>query len=211
MYAKKSFYVLEMFVWPGGARKSEIHVHNNLAAIQQALVADLSYGGNVYLLTAYGEQINLRTYQEGVETQKINLLPYIRVEMQGFPDAWFDQEGTLRGVKFSDRDYETGYAENDAVEVDSETFIEASAEDDWETRATVDWQAVPVQPLRGNLAQKGDPLEVYSDYTKCEESVGCGRNETEQGEHEDENIDWEQADIARDSKENAARQDPANA
>ena len=39
-FAKKSFYALELFVWPGAARKSEIHVHNDLAAIRQTLDAD---------------------------------------------------------------------------------------------------------------------------------------------------------------------------
>ena len=171
----------------------------------------MSEGGSEYLLsTCCGEEINLRTYQEGVETQKIDLLPYIRINLPGFPSVWFDKEAEGRGFKFSDKEDAPGDAQNDTTIADFEAYLAATPEEDWEAEAVVDWQAVPVQPLRGDLAQMGDLLSVYSGYVSGAEPVGYGRNETEQGEHDDESIDWEEAEFAEYWEEDAGGQGKGN-
>jgi hypothetical protein len=185
---KKSFYALEIFVQPGGARESLVFVFDNLEDIKRALAKCLTCHSDIYLMTWYGRDINLLVYQEGKEVQKLNLLPYIRISIEGYPEIWYDSDGNLQGVRFSDRSYSKAHTENDSLEVDAEQFIDNL--DALDFTCTVNWDAIHVQPLQGELVKRGDRVIIFSDYIKGKERVRYGLNETEQGLHV-ENIDWE--------------------
>lgn len=185
---KKSFYALEIFVQPGGARKAEVHVFDNLERIQQTLDDELSLAINIYLLAWYGEDIFLLTYRDGAEVQKIPMLPRIRLKIKGYPEIWFDETNQMRGIKFKGLDYRQGWAENESRVVNDETFIDKMIEDKLKFSATVDWDAVNVEPFAGEAAKPGDHLIVFSNYTKEKIKVGYGFNELETGEYEDETV-----------------------
>lgn len=185
---KKSFYALEISVDPGGTRKAEVHIHNSIAAIQNALEAELEKAGNIYLLTWYGEDVTLQTYQSGRQTQKINLLPFIRINIKRYPEMWFNDKGQLQGIKFRDNDHLPGWASHPGKVVSYETFLNQMLKGRWQFTTTVDWNAIPVEVLQGDLAQKGDHLALNSSYGSERIRVGYGFNELEEGEYEDETV-----------------------
>jgi hypothetical protein len=184
----KSFYALEIFVQPGGARESLVFVFDNLEDIQRALAKCLSHHLDIYLMTWYGRDVNLLVYQEGKEVQKLNLLPYIHITIEGYPEIGYDENGNLQGLKFSNQSYRKGYDDSESFEVDGKKFIDNL--DALSFTSTINWNAIPVQALQGDLVKKGDKVTIFSNYMEAEELVGYGLNETEYGLHK-ENIDWD--------------------
>lgn len=163
----KSYYVLEISVIPGGARKGWFFVYNHLEPIQRLLEIDLEldFKEQVGLLYGYGESINLLTYIDGEEVQRINLLPYITVSgPEGITFA-LDEEANPLGV--------------DRAKVCDESFLSQAS-------AQVNWDAVSVKPLTGDLLQPGEIIEVLIYPDSDPESLEYGVNDLEIGESPDE-------------------------
>jgi hypothetical protein len=57
----KSFYTLELFVNPGGARKANLYTLGSLMEVQRTLEVefDRGYGSEIEILLIYGEDIYL--------------------------------------------------------------------------------------------------------------------------------------------------------
>jgi hypothetical protein len=85
----RSFYVLDVCVRPGGSREAWVFVSSQIEEIKTALHYALDVPDAIYLTVWYGREIFLRTYQNGHQTQKINLLPFITVKISGFPLIFF--------------------------------------------------------------------------------------------------------------------------
>lgn len=193
--ANKSFYALEMSVDPGGARMWDVHVQDDLEEIRPILDGALTTSNFLYLLAWYGTRIELLTFHAGKEVQRVNLLPHIRVRVEGYPEIWFDANGERHGVKFKDQNHRRDYAELPDPEIEYKPFMEAV--DANKFTAVMDWNAVSILPLQGERAQMGDRLMVD------DERVGFGMNDLESGIYEDESIseDDEDEDDEEDKEE----------
>lgn len=147
----KSLYVLELWVMPGGARKGQGFACNNLDQIKQALNTDLrmdlGYGeGLLYCYGKTGENVTLFTFIDGEEIQRLDLKPYITIQGEDGTEFTLTETGLSSDV--------------DESGVCDPAFLETA-------QATVDWDAVPVEVLTGDLFQPGDEIELqlgYSDY-----------------------------------------------
>lgn len=104
----KSFYILEASVAPGGARKSNYHVFNNLSEIKGALMEELT---DLYLLLWYGEALYLYIIENGKLTDKIDLHPYITIQREGYTAQFIE---SIKGVDYRhDRTDEILFDENE--------------------------------------------------------------------------------------------------
>lgn len=177
---KRSFYALQMSVEPGGARMWDIFVQTDLNEIRVLLNDALTSSDTVNLLAWYGMNLELITFYAGKEVQRQNLLPHIRVRVEGYPPIWFDESGVRHGVKFDNQSMDEGYAENPDPEIEHQSWKEALKADKFS--AVMDWGVVCVPPLEGNPAQRGDRLRVDQQW------VGFGTNDVESGEYDDENL-----------------------
>jgi hypothetical protein len=157
----KSFYVLELSVAPGGARKAHFFVYDNLPAIRQALATDLRIDCQAAegLLYCYGESVNLQTFVDGEERQRLNLLPYITVRGADGLAFALDAQATPVGV--------------DRATVCDESFLVTAT-------AEVDWAAVPVLPLQGDLLRPGEEVEVLTAYVDYPVRLRYGFNDREE-------------------------------
>ncbi len=185
---KKSFYALELFVQPGGLRGSLVFVFDNLEDIKRVVPKYCSCYSAFKLITWYGGEVNLLVYQEGKEVQKLNLLPYIRIHIEDYPKARYDSNGQLITVKFNNKSFKKEDDENDKSELNSSRSIKKIKSLD--LACVVDWDAISIQSLQGELVKKGDKVTIFSNYIEAKERVGYGVNETEFGLYR-ETIDWE--------------------
>lgn len=156
----KSFYVLEISVEPGGARLGLFFVYNTLKQIQAELETNLRIDlqSGMGLLYCYGEDINLLTYLHGEERQRINLLPYIRIEGEDGRTFALDENAEPVGV--------------DSNVVCQEDFLMTA-------QASVDWNSVPVLPLTGERLQPDEAAEVRTNYGFEWETLEYGFNDRE--------------------------------
>jgi hypothetical protein len=188
-YQDRSFYLLEVFVRPGGAREAMVFVSSKIDEIQTALYYSLDYPDAIYLTVWYGRDISLATYQEGIRTGYISLLPYITIHIPGLPAIWFDEQNSLRGISFSDRLVKRDPEAE--LEMDSEDFIELVLSDAFDFRFTVDWEAVPTEALSGMLAMPGQAVQIETSYTGETLFVPYGYSEFEDGLSSLPGFDWE--------------------
>lgn len=89
----KSFYVLEMFVEPGGMREHIRFASGNLQHIEQVLTSNIKGEWGFYKLISYGQNIMLHRFENGRKVASVNLLPYIRLYVPGHFTAVFSLAG----------------------------------------------------------------------------------------------------------------------
>ncbi len=77
----KSFYTLEIYVQPGGARGADLFISNSIEEIKGVLRATLSSNHVHTYLLDYGEDIRFSVYQNGGMVSHTNLLPYLSIEV----------------------------------------------------------------------------------------------------------------------------------
>jgi hypothetical protein len=188
VYQDRSFYALEVFVRPGGARESMVFVSSKIDDIKTALHYSLDYPDAIYLTVWYGREILLSVYQNGSRVQMINLLPYLTIQIPGFPLISFDFDGNIKGLFFSDAldkgDRESGF------EVDTDDFIDLVTSDDFEFHFEVDWSSVPYPNLDGTLAMPGERVRIETSDTHENLPVAYGFTEFEDGPAKTD-FDWE--------------------
>jgi hypothetical protein len=163
--SKKSMYVLELSVPPGGARKGLCFVYNNLEEIKQALETDLRMDlyyaeGLLYCYGKTGETVNLSTFIDSVEQQRLDLKPYITVQGEDGTEFTLTEDGLPSGI-------------DETVVCDS-GFLETA-------QATVDWSLLAVMPLSGDLLQPGEELELQTGHTEYPVLLRYGFNDLEEG------------------------------
>jgi hypothetical protein len=185
----KSFYTLEAFVQPGGVRESIVFAVIERGQLRKAAewLFSRDTPSTAYLLCGYGQQVVASVYEDGERVTTVDLLPYVRVEIDGYPPMTFapgggDSKDRLHGIED---------AETDLLEE-----LSLLGEDNPETAVTLDWPAVAAQlpPLTGDPAEPADELTITSHYTGGEETISVGMTETESGESY-EDLDWDSDDL----------------
>jgi hypothetical protein len=87
----KSFYTLEMYISPGGARQALLFIANSIEEIKGALQSALSDNFQLHLLLAYGEDVRLCAHQKCQIVCDINLLPYLAIKIKGYGTFTIDE------------------------------------------------------------------------------------------------------------------------
>ena len=83
-----TYYMLEISCSPGGARKGDYYIYDTLNEIKHSLATDLY--SDLYMAASYGECIFLYVIERNQLMQKIDLLPYIIISIEGIFDIQFE-------------------------------------------------------------------------------------------------------------------------
>lgn len=160
MMPRRSFYDLCLTAAPGGAQTDQHHLRGSLDELRGDLDALLSRGLTLYLLCWYGASLNLDVFQRGALTQSIDLRPHLAITIEGYPELTFDAEGKVRGYDFTKQEDED---DDDADEGSLADQLFSGALEDV-TEARLDWEALVVPALDGEVAREGDLLNVDGDW-----------------------------------------------
>ncbi len=188
VYRDHSFYTLEVFVGPAGARESMIFISSQIDEIKTALHYSMDYPDAIYLTIWYGRQIYLTVYQHGTKTQVINLLPHLTIQIPAFPEISFDADGNLQGIYFSDL-LNKGDPEA-AFQIDTDDFIDLVTADNFKFSFFIDWASIPYPTLEGTLAMPGEKVVVETCNTREILPLPYGCTEFEDGATKAD-FDWE--------------------
>ncbi len=189
VFRDRSFYALEVFVGPGGSREAWMFISSKIDEVKTALQYGLDSFDGVYMTVWYGRCINLMVYQQGKKEQEINLLPYITFQIPEFPLISFDVSGHIRGIDFPDRQK---YGDKTAdFKIETDDFVDLVLSDDFEFGFYVDWQSVPFQPLRGQLAAPGEDVMVEANYIRSIRTLPYGYSYDEDGIPRAPGFEWE--------------------
>ncbi len=181
---KRSFYTLEIFVGPGGARMSYRFVLTDWKRVRQVLTTYFGSGygqdpeAGLELLVEYGTDFVLQTYQAGVRTQRLDLRPFISVKIQGYEPfpclAWSEltafqvENSPARLAKPEDFDFE-------------ECLEELTAAGPLAWTALIDWAGFEAEALTGKLLRPGERVRLFASNVKEEIGGEYGAYETEEG------------------------------
>ena len=157
----QSFYWLDLWVEPGGSRKHEAYFFASLDEIKYTLEADLE--NDAYHALIYGEHIDLKAYSHGKLTWELDLHPYLTFHVTGYPPFTC----TTDGGDFEHVDLTAFPPENEEIEANRlETWIDNLGDEMFDHSATVeveiDWDAMAIPELEGELAQDGEPV-IFQD------------------------------------------------
>ncbi|WP_197041215.1 hypothetical protein [Chondromyces apiculatus] len=167
-----SFYTLELHVSPGGARRGDCFVVNDLAAVKEILSRDLGSGSGVYLVGWYGESILLSVYVPGEARRTIDLLPFIRLVIPGYPV-----------LTFEDGECSFDFEEDEAAHEEEETLSYKLFGDAIRpSEVIVDWEAANVPPLPAPILPAGTEVRVHSNYLGHDREAIYGHNDFEGGD-----------------------------
>lgn len=95
----KSFYMLEMYVEPGGIHEYMKVTSGDIEHIEQFMMASLKAPMGFYKLLCYGQYIILHRFEGGRKIATINLKPYIRILVPGKFKASFSDDGNTLNFK----------------------------------------------------------------------------------------------------------------
>jgi hypothetical protein len=140
------------------------YIRGSIDEVRADLAAELAQGMGLYLLCWYGANLTLNVFQHGVLTRSIDLHPFIRISVDGYPEITFTGPGQPVGHDFSSD------AEQD-VDDDSLSSLFFMGEVEDMTTVTVDWDRVAAPPLLGEVAEPGDHLTVAGAGSESAEAV----------------------------------------
>ncbi|MFI9358680.1 hypothetical protein [Streptomyces lydicus] len=169
----RSFYDLAFGVDPGGARKDTHYVRGSLEEVQRDLAAELAEEINLYLLCRYGARLTLDVYQEGKQTDSIDLHPFLTLSIAGRPDITFTGPGEPVGYDF-EADEE---AEDETTTLSYRMFAGALGD---AVKVTVHWDRVEVPPLNGDVVREGDVVELHPRPHHVAHTAAYGRQDFEE-------------------------------
>ena len=150
----RSFYDLVFGVDPGGARKDAHYVRGSLDEVKRDLTAELAEEINLYLVCWYGARLTLDVYQQGEQTDSIDLHPFLTISIAGYPDITFTGPGEPVGY-----DFEADEEAEDDTETLSDRMFAGELGDAVDVR--VHWDRVEVPSLRGEVAREGDMVALH--------------------------------------------------
>lgn len=182
-----SFYLLELWVGPGGARKADYYLFNTREEIKQALVDDLSQQRlGPYLVLWYGEIINLFAYSEGKIVWKKDLHPYITFYLPGYPPLQGTADGRILEVSSAGLFPSVQTREDPQQRSLREELIDilwpeeqANSEQESAFRVEIDWAAIDIPILEGQYLQPDEVATCMQSYTNEEEQFEYGYNSLE--------------------------------
>ncbi|MEV5986350.1 hypothetical protein AB0L85_15195 [Streptomyces sp. NPDC052051] len=150
----RSFYDLAFGVPPGGATKDTHYVRGSLEEVQRDLAAELAEEINLYLLCWYGARLTLDVYQQGKQTDSIDLHPFLTISITGYPDITFTGPEEPVGYDF-EADEE---AEDETTPLSHRMFAGDLGD---AVKATVHWDRIEVPSLSGEVAREGDVVALH--------------------------------------------------
>ncbi len=177
---KRSFYTLEMFVEPGGARMSFRFVLTEWERVRQVLASYLTAQSEdpepgLELLLDYGTALVLQTYQAGVRTQRLDLRPFVSVRIQGYePFALSAWDGM---TAFQVENSPARLAKPDDFE---ECLEQLTAAGPLVWTALLNWAGIEAEALTGNLLRPGERVKLFASYENREVRGEYGAYESEQ-------------------------------
>ncbi|GCE15399.1 hypothetical protein [Tengunoibacter tsumagoiensis] len=183
----RSFYLLELWVGPGGARKADYYLFNTREEIKQALADDLSQQRlGPYLVLWYGEIINLFVYSEGKSVWKKDLHPYITFHLPGYPPLQGTADGCILDVSNSGllpsaqtrQDSQRRLFRDELIDILWPTEQVGSGQES-AVRVEIDWAAIDIPALEGPCLQPGEVVTCGQSYTNEEEQFEYGYNTLE--------------------------------
>ena len=143
-------YKLCFTVQPGGSRKTEYYVFGTLDEVKAAARDDLNSPQGAYHALLYGESILLQCWEDGRKVASIDLHPYITyvVRDRGREHVVaFSGEGDAPAdIDFDELPEDGGDAE---AADDGSEFFERLDDGRATAVATIDWERVPVPPMKG--------------------------------------------------------------
>jgi hypothetical protein len=155
----KSFYVLELRISPGGARRWTRFAYPTLAQIQQALEVDLwvdlTLSDGTFLLDC-DESVELHTFiVDDEKTRIVNLRELIT--LHGANGATLPLSAHVEKGKNGGENRVWTRQTDDGVAVFDHEFFGS-------VRASVDWGVAPVLPLKNPLLEVGEVIRDFGDY-----------------------------------------------
>ncbi|RJO71445.1 hypothetical protein D5S18_25080 [Nocardia panacis] len=165
----KSFYDLVFSAVSGSAGKDAHYIRGTLDEVRSDLESELSQKGfNLYLLCWFGSDLRVNVYEQGSLVQTIDLHPFVKVSIDGYPDLIF------QASEFPDH-----------PDIASEEWLRLgdrvlSGELDDAIVVTVDWDRIEVPPLVGEIATKYDFVKIvdpYGDHEDLDEDVDVDSDE----------------------------------
>ncbi|MGW1373010.1 hypothetical protein ACWD6P_01860 [Streptomyces sp. NPDC002446] len=150
----RSFYDLSFGVDPGGARKDTHYIRGSLEEVQHDLAAELAAEINLYLLCWYGARLTLDVYQQGKQTDSIDLHPFLTLSIAGYPDITFTGPDEPVGYDFA-ADEEAA----DETQTLSHRMFAGDLGD--AVTVTVHWDRIEVPPLSGEVVREGDLVALH--------------------------------------------------
>ena len=191
----KSYYVLEMFVGPGGSRQAISFISGESGEIQAAFDGMMRNCFNLYHLVFYGQDIFLSAYQEGEKKQTVDLLPHIQVEFKAITIDKKERDVLIRfNGSHEARAYDKqGNALDTKIDWDDPEWEEVSGNcfgdelvygKDFLYTSGFEFTK-DIYPLTGDLLSKGDDarVEYHSHYMNDNEIGRYGVDEIELGEY----------------------------
>ncbi len=182
----KSFYTLELFIEPGGGRMSWVVVLKDLKEIKKVLESYFEEDEqhlSMYCLLFYGTHIFLQTYQDGIRTQEIDLIPFINVNMHGYKT--FKAMDWKRMTEMQS----INETKNFKIEDQGELFFDSRNNVmglSWDVN--IDWDKMKIEPLNENKFTKGK-VKFYNHYVEQENWAKYGIYEDEEDFYK-KKIDW---------------------
>ena len=163
---KRSYFLIELSIDPGGARKDLVHVVASAAEVRAIVEADLIE--DAYLAVGYGETVLLKEFVSGKLQRTIDLHPHIRLS---FPDCELTFAGTGGHAKVVGFDPGRDFMQ----------FAEALAEGTIRCQGVVvDWNAMALGPLDGRPVARSE--KIWIQRRKQKVALHYGRNDLENGD-----------------------------
>lgn len=190
MSEKKSTYVLETSVGPGGARWAEIHAYSDVAHIEACVrVFCENTATQAYYAIWYGADLWLYAIERGEITFKLDLHPFLYAKLAGRGPHRLDERDALAAMI-------TGVVREESGEEDTdEEALGLDDLDDWEVfdrvELFVDWPAVlaKVPALEGPLLAPGERTRINpanaAAYLAISSTLRYGSEDRESGERLD--------------------------
>lgn len=186
MSEKKSTYVLETSVGPGGSRWAEIHAYSDIAHIEACVRSFCENTAmQAYHAIWYGADLWLYAIQRGEVAFKLDLHRFLYAKLAGRGPHRLDESDALAAMITSVVREESGEEDTD------EEALTLDDLDDWEVfdrvELFVDWPAVlaVVPALEGPLLAPGERTRINTDnaeaYLAISRTLRYGSEDRESG------------------------------
>lgn len=170
----KSYYSLEIFCPPGGAREAKLYIHTDVEYIKKEFEKSTQDATGVLGYLSANREAILKVYIEGKIIEEHDLTTIFNLQVEGFPlVSIFDVDCNLPAFK-------AGKAINWDDFADQYTQLEQNGRKD-KIDIKFSWHTINIPKLREPLLSPNDKLKVYSEYFQEKEQVKFGLNDLEFG------------------------------